>query len=241
MERFRLKRHNLIIVDEREQFPRVAAEWICSKIEGILASKKQCTMALAGGETPRSVHAHLAGHELRARVDWEKIVFYFGDERCVPPDHPESNYRMAEESLFSNAPIKAEQIRRIHAERADRDKAAADYEIALPEKLDLILLGMGADGHTASLFPGSPALDEKKKRMVAVKGSKPPQWRISITPPVIADAGSVLVMAKGSSKAPMVARALQGPLDPKEIPIQLAVHGTWIIDSAAAQELDIAR
>jgi len=238
MERIRVKRHNLIITDETAQFPRVAAEWICNKIAGILASRGQCSLALAGGETPRSVYAQLAGADLRSRVDWQKVEFYFGDERCVPLDHSDSNYRMANESLFSNLPIRPEQIKRIHAEMPDRDKAAADYEAEMPDKLDLTLLGMGDDGHTASLFPGSSALDEKEKRLVAVKGPKPPQWRISITPPVIASASSILVMIAGKGKAPMVAHALQGPFVPKEVPIQLAIDGTWIIDAAAAEKLD---
>ena len=107
----------------------------------------------------------------------------------------------------------------------------------MPKRLDLILLGMGVDGHTASLFPGSPALDEQKRRVLPVKGSKPPPWRISITPPVIADAGAILVVVSGKAKAPTVARALQGSHNPKELPIQLALGGTWIIDASAAEEL----
>lgn len=238
MERTELKRKYLVIVDDPARFSRAAAEWIAGKINDIVASKERCALALAGGETPRPIYVLLARPDFRQKIEWHKIDFYFGDERCVPPDHPDSNYRMAHESLFSRLPIDPLQIKRIHAEIPDRDQAAAAYESELPPKLDLILLGMGNDGHTASLFPGSPALNEKKRLVLAVKISKPPLWRISIAPPVIANARSVLVMVSGKSKAAMVARAFQGPFDPREVPVQLALDGTWIIDKPAAAELE---
>ena len=228
---------NIIVVDKSQDFSRVAAEWIVNRIHETIVADGRCTLALAGGETPRSAYSLLAKSDLSRKVEWQKVEFYFGDERCVPPDHPDSNYRMAYETIFSNLRIAPAQVHRIEAERPERDRAAVDYEAILPQRLDLILLGMGDDGHTASLFPGSAALDERVRRVVVVKGSKPPPWRITITPPVIAAAGSMLVMVSGKRKASTVARALGAPHNPKEIPIQLALRGTWIIDSAAAEEL----
>jgi 6-phosphogluconolactonase len=165
------------------------------------------------------------------------LEFYFGDERCVSPTDPDSNYQMVRESLFARAPIAPGQVNRIEAERADRDQAAAEYEAKLPKRLDLLLLGMGTDGHTASLFPGSSVLDEKERRILVVSGPKPPLWRITITPPVIASARQILVLVSGGDKALMVARALREPRNPKKIPIQLALQGTWILDASAAEEL----
>lgn len=228
---------NIIVVEKSQDFARVTAEWVANRIHEIIAANGRCTLSLAGGETPRPVYNLLAKTDVSRHVEWHKVEFYFGDERCVPPDHPDSNYRMAYETLFSDLRIAPVQIHRIEAERIDRDQAAADYEAILPQGLHLILLGMGEDGHTASLFRGSPALDERVRRVVVVKGSKPPPWRITITPPVIAAAGSVLVMVSGKQKALTVARALGASHNPKEIPIQLALRGTWIIDSAAAEEL----
>jgi 6-phosphogluconolactonase len=228
---------NLIIVEEVESFARVAAEWVAGSIRENVSTRGRCSVALAGGETPRAVYELLSTSDLNRRIEWEHLDFYFGDERCVPPEHIDSNYRMAYESLFSPAPVRPGQINRIEGERTDRDRAAADYEARLPEKLDLILLGMGVDGHTVSLFPRSPALDEEDRRVLPVRGSKPPSWRITITPPVIAAARNLLVMIAGKGKASAAVDALRGPYNPKEIPIQLALRGTWILDASVAKEL----
>ncbi len=206
---------NIIVVDKSQDFSCLAAEWIADRIHEIIAGEGRCALALAGGETPRPVYCLLAKSEFSRHIDWQKVEFYFGDERCVPPDHPDSNYRMAYETLFSSLHIAPVQVHRIEAERPDRDQAAADYDAILPQRLHLILLGMGEDGHTASLFPGSPALDEHVRRVVVVQGSKPPPWRITITPPVIAAAENVLVMVSGEQKAPVIARALGAPHNPK--------------------------
>jgi 6-phosphogluconolactonase len=185
-------------------------------------------VALAGGKTPRAVYERLA-------LTGAGVDFYFGDERCVPEDDPESNYRMALDALGTKAGWR---FHRIEAERKDRDAAARDYERLLPAALDVLVLGVGEDGHTASLFPGSPALDEKKRRVVAVEGTKPPPWRITITPPVISSARSLLVLATGEGKAEAVARAVEGPWAPRETPAQLARRGNWVLDAAAASRLE---
>jgi 6-phosphogluconolactonase len=162
---------------------------------------------------------------------------YFGDERGVPPDDPESNYRMAMEVLLSRVAIPAERIHRIKGESHDLDAAAATYARELPAALDVLILGMGADGHTASLFPGSPALREHQRRAVAVDRPKPPRRRITITPPVIVAAGHVVMLVTRRDKASAVARALDGDAEPGEVPAVLARHGVWFLDAAAAGQL----
>ncbi len=228
---------DLIVVNRHDAFPEIAAEWVVEKVGQTIAARRHCTLALSGGETPRSIYEYLSRPDSQHGIEWEKLEFYFGDERCVSPTDINSNYRMAYESLFAKAPVAPGQVNRIEAERADRDQAAAEYEAKLPQHLDLLLLGMGTDGHTASLFPGSPALEERARRVLVVRGPKPPVWRITITPPVITSARQTLVLISGKDKAPMVAQALREPLNPRKIPIQLAVNGTWILDASAAEEL----
>lgn len=129
----------------------------------------------------------------------------------------------------------------MEAERPDREAAALEYDRSLPERLDILLLGMGADGHTASLFPGSAALDQRDRRVLAVRGPKPPAERLTITPPVIEAASEVGVIAAGADKAEMAARAIEGPLDPQALPVQLARRGVWFLDQAAASRLASGR
>ncbi|MFL5403970.1 MAG: 6-phosphogluconolactonase, partial [Gemmatimonadales bacterium] len=140
-------------------------------------------------------------------------------------------------ALLSRVPIPSGQVHRMEAERPDREAAAQEYERALPPRLDILLLGMGPDGHTASLFPGSAALDERHRLVVPVVGPKPPAERLTITPPVIAAARKVAVIATGEDKAVMVARAIEGPPAPKIVPVQLARRGVWFLDRSAAARL----
>ncbi len=174
---------------------------------------------------------------LAAAVPWAAIDWYFGDERAVPPDHAESNYRAARETLFANRPEALARVNRMPGEAADLEQAARDYGELLQDPLDVLLLGMGEDGHTASLFPGSPALRELSARVVVVTGPKPPNPRLSITPPVIEAAREILLLASGVGKAEAIARALAGPLDVTAVPAQLARRGTWIVDREAAGRL----
>jgi 6-phosphogluconolactonase len=171
------------------------------------------------------------------RLSWDRVEIFFGDERAVPPGDPQSNYRMARESLLDAVPIPSRQVHRMPAERPDRDAAAAEYAAQLPARLDLIILGIGADGHTASLFPGSAALEERARKVMAVEGPRAPRRRLTVTPPVITSAVNKIVLAGGSEKAGAVARALEGPDDPDACPAQLARDGIWIVDSAAASGL----
>lgn len=199
-----------------------------------ITARGRCALALAGGGTPMPVYQSLARH---APIRWSAVDIYFGDERAVPPDDPESNYRMARESLLDTIALPPAQVYRMPAERLDRSQAAAEYEALLPAVLDVLLLGMGHDGHTASLFPQAAVLRERERRVVAVRGPSAPSDRLTITPPVIAAARAVFVLVRGRDKAAMVARALEGAEEPLTLPVQFARGGRWLLDDAAASEL----
>ena len=215
-----------------------------------IADRGRFTFALSGGSTPRHAYARLAGEDLSHRVDWQLVHVIWGDERCVPPDDPQSNYRMARETLLDRVPIPQQQIHRVHGEE-DPGRAAAKYEWVLrallgsqgegsPGALDLVLLGMGEDGHTASLFPGQPALHETEHWVVAV----PPQggtWRLSLTPVLLNAARYVCFVVSGASKAAILKRVLEGPFTPEILPAQ-AIRPSrgrvaWMVDQAAAGRL----
>jgi 6-phosphogluconolactonase len=228
----------LIVVSEPAELARSAAEWLGFEVAKAITVRGWCAVGLAGGRTPGPVYRELASE---SSVDWQQVDVFFGDERAVPPDHPDSNYRMVNLALLSRVPIPPDQIHRMEAERPDREAVAREYERALPLRLDVLVLGMGPDGHTASLFPGSPALDERRRLVVPVHGPKPPAERLTITPPVIEAARRVAVIATGEDKMAMVARAIEGPFAPKAVPVQLARRGVWFLDRAAAARLTAGR
>ena len=225
---------NRRVIVTAELLPGTAARHIAKAIEQAIADRGRASVMLAGGSTPRAVHRQLA---LNRRLPWDKVEIFFGDERAVPPGDPQSNYRMARESLLDAAPIPLNQVHRMLAERPDREAAADEYARLLPDRLDLIILGVGEDGHTASLFPGSSALREPVRKVVAVVGPKAPLHRLTVTPPVIAAAVHKIVLVGGSGKAGAVAQALEGPENPDACPAQLARDGIWIMDRAAASGL----
>ncbi|HEY2405703.1 MAG TPA: 6-phosphogluconolactonase [Polyangiaceae bacterium] len=223
------------VVCETTELPTVAAAKIADALVRAITERGHAAIALAGGTTPRAVYQELAKS---VGINWAALDVYFGDERAVPANHPDSNYRMAEEALLGRVPFTAERIHRMRAESPDRAEAAREYDALLPDALDVIVLGIGEDGHTASLFPGSAALSELKRRVVPVIGPKPPPERLTITPPVIQAARECLMLASGAGKAGPVARALLGPSDPLSCPSVLARQGIWILDHAAAGELN---
>jgi 6-phosphogluconolactonase len=223
-----------IVVSNPAELARQAAEWLVLEVTRAVAERGSCALSLAGGRTPEPVYRELAAG---SSIDWKKVDVFFGDERSVPPDHPDSNYLMVHQALLSRVPIPSSNVHRMEAERADREAAAREYERSLPPRLDILFLGMGPDGHTASLFPGSAALDERRRLVLPVLGAKAPAERLTITPPVIAAARQVAVIATGEDKAAMVARAIEGPLAPKAVPVQLARRGFWFLDQAAAARL----
>jgi 6-phosphogluconolactonase len=224
--------HRIVVAPEA--LPEIAARHIAKAVEQAIADHGRATVALAGGSTPRAVHRQLA---LNPRFPWDKVEIFFGDERAVPPGDPQSNYRMARESLLDAVPIPLNRIHRMLAERPDREAAAEEYARRLPERLDLIILGVGEDGHTVSLFPGSSALKERVRKVVAVVGPKAPLQRLTVTPPVIVAAVNKIVLVSGAEKAGAVAQALEGPQNPDACPAQLARDGIWIMDRAAASGL----
>jgi 6-phosphogluconolactonase len=228
----------LIVASWPAELARQAAEWLGLEVTRTIAERGSCALGLAGGRTPEPVYGELAAG---SSIDWTKVRVFFGDERAVPPDHPDSNYFMVHLALLSRVPIPAGNVHRMEAERVDREAAAREYERSLPPQLDVLLLGMGRDGHTASLFPGSAALDERHRLVLPVLGSKPPAERLTITPPVIEAARKVAVIATGEDKALMVARAIEGPFAPKAVPVQLARRGSWFLDQAAAARLTARR
>jgi 6-phosphogluconolactonase len=203
------------------------------------------SIALCGGSTPKALYEHLASDDVQRDIDWPKVEIFFGDERCVPPDHPQSNYRMARETLLSKVPIPGDNIYRMRGE-IDPQEAAKEYGQMLKEKfvdagLDLILLGMGEDGHTASLFPGTAALNETRHRIVAnyaEHSTTGKSWRITMTAPFINRSKQILVLVTGATKAEVLREVLEGAPDPQRLPIQLIEPAsgkmTWLIDAAAA-------
>lgn len=205
--------------------------------------------ALSGGSTPRQLYARLAQSDLVSRVNWDAVHLFWGDERCVPPDHPDSNYRMVRESL--RVPIPEENIHRIHGELAS-ELAAEEYENKLRSfftetpRFDLILLGMGEDGHTASLFADSPALKESARWAVAVAHETPPPPlvpRVSLTLPVINNAQDIVFLVNGAGKASRLAEILNEPEKNNGLPAQAVrpndgeLH--WLVDTTAAARLHV--
>ena len=224
--------HRIVVAPEA--LPEIAARHIAKSIEQAVADRGRASVMLAGGSTPRAVYRHLAQTQ---GLPWDKVEIYFGDERAVPPGDPQSNYRMARESLLDAVCIPSSQIHRMPAERHDREAAAEEYARRLPERLDLIILGLGEDGHTASLFPGSSALSERVRKVLAVVGPQAPLHRLTVTPPVIAAAREKIILVSGAGKAGAVAQALEGSHQPVQCPAQLARDGIWIMDRAAASGL----
>ncbi|MBZ5655968.1 MAG: 6-phosphogluconolactonase [Acidobacteriia bacterium] len=213
-----------------------------------IAAHARFTVALSGGSTPKSLYSLLAAKH--AAFDWNHTFLFFGDERHVPPDHPDSNYRMVNEALLTRISVPAENVFRVKAENPDAAAAALNYENELRRffalqsgefpRFDLILLGMGPDGHTASLFPGSEGLREQSRLVIANWVEKFNTHRITFTFPVLNHAAQVMFMASGPDKADMVHQILGGKNDPP-YPSQLvqAADGTllWMLDETAAAKL----
>ena len=222
---------------------REAAERILRAGQKTVADEGRFVLLLSGGQTPRRLYALLGSAEYRDRLDWTRTHLFWGDERAVPLSDPQSNYRMVAETLLSRIVISEDHIHRIRTELPP-EEAAASYERELreffagPPRFHVALLGMGADGHTASLFPGSPALREQKRLVVATaKGSIE---RISLTLAALNAAREVLFMVTGTAKAPVLAAALEGPLDsglPAALVRPASSEVVWLVDRAAAAVL----
>ena len=220
-------------------FADEAARFILEEIRTAITIHGFCRLALSGGNTPRKVHAALVQHA--AEIPWERVQITFGDERCVPPDDADSNYLMARQTLLDPAGIPAGNVFRIRGE-IDPEEAAREYEArlaAVASRLgeeryihDLLLLGLGEDGHTASLFPGSPALEETTRNVIPATGPKPPPQRVTMTFPLINAARHVAFLIEGAAKLPLVEEITAGGSSRPAARVQPANGSvTWIVVS----------
>lgn len=258
-------RREIRIVEDAAAVSRVAAE----EVTAALAPGRErgatglVSCALSGGSTPRTLYQLLAdpASPYRDRIAWEAIHFFWGDERHVPPDHPDSNFRMAREAMLDRVPVPAAHIHRVAGEEPDAARAAERYEREMLElfqldpdrdgppsaarldwpRFDLVLLGLGEEGHTASLFPGSPLLAERRHLAAAVWVAVHDTWRITLTPPVINHAAAVMFLVSGAAKAAALAAILEGEPEPERYPAQVVApldgRVLWIVDRAAAGQL----
>lgn len=243
----------LVPFADAEEISRAAAREFVRQARSAIQARGLFTTALSGGSTPKRLFQILAAPPFRSQVDWSRVHLFWGDERCLPPDNPESNYHTAAEALITKVPLLPANVHRLEAERSDRDAAANDYQATLarvcgvnatsePPALDLVMLGMGPDAHTASLFPGNAALGETKRWVVPVHNApKPPPDRISLTVPILNRARTVLFLVGGADKADPVSQVLEGPPDGVKLPSQLIrpTNGklVWYLDRAASAKL----
>ncbi len=237
---------------DAETLGRAAAHDFVEIARASIDRRGRFTVALAGGSTPRRLYELLTLPDYRAHVDWDCVEFFWGDERAVPPDQPDSNYGMAFAVLLEPLAVRQAQIHRIKGELRDLEEGARDYhaEIARvfgvapdgpPPAFDLILLGMGTDGHTASLFPYSQALPERRRWVVSHYVARLRARRITLTPPILNRAREIRLLVTGADKAPTLAEVLEGPRDPERLPVQLIAPESgrlaWLVDRAAAAKL----
>lgn len=242
-------KREVVIFEDKEALSREAAHRFIFLANQTIGAGGVFNVALAGGSTPEMLYGLLAALPFREDLDWTQVHLFFGDERAVPADHADSNYRMANATLFTPLALPAANIHRMPADMPDLDAAAQAYEAEIrahfapsdPEVLprfDLILLGMGSDGHTASLFPHKPALQEKTRLVVGTEpGLKPFVPRLTLTFPALDAAAHVLFLVAGADKAATLHRVLNGPAEPEALPSQ-AVAPTagslvWLVDQAA--------
>jgi 6-phosphogluconolactonase len=240
----------IVRAEDINEIARGAAELFVRVAGNSTRARGRVDVALSGGSTPRALHGLLASAPYRERVEWQRVQFYWGDERCVPPDSAESNYRMGRETLLSLLPIQPEQVHRMRGELPP-DEAAAQYERELRESMglasgqlprfDLIFLGMGPDGHTLSLFPQTAALHVTDRSVTANYVPKLDTHRITLTYPTANNAAHVAFLVAGADKAEALAAVLAGPRDTETYPSRLIspTDGElfWFVDRAAAANL----
>jgi len=241
-----------IVLPDPEAAALEAAKRTIRIAEDIIRQGREFRLVLSGGSTPKRVYELFSGDPFRSRIHWNRVHFFWGDERCVRPDHPDSNYRMARDSFLQKLGIQEENIHRMKGEAPDPDIAARDYEEEIrkhfgsslgspPPSFDLVLLGMGTDGHTASLFPSTPALKEASRWVVANPVPKLETHRLTLTPAILNRAACIIFLVTGEDKAETLSRVLEGPLEPERLPSQL-IHPfvgklLWLLDRAAAARL----
>ncbi len=242
----------IFVFDDISSLEEAAAREIVRTVRNAVSRRGVCHVALAGGATPRGVYARLSEEPHRGRIDWSKTRLFWGDERCVPPDEAESNYRIAHEALLSKVPLNEGSVHRIPVELGP-ERAAAAYEEKIravvggaAPRFDLILLGMGADGHTASLFPNTPALRQEPRLVAPTVAPKPPRRRVTLTLRAINAARKVLFLVAGGEKARTLARVLEdgGEASEGSLPASLVRPPKgrllWMVDRSAAARLSSA-
>lgn len=238
----------LEIYADAAELAREAARRFAALAGTFVANRGRFTVALSGGSTPKAMFSILAAPPFSETLAWRSIHLFWGDERCVPPDHPDNNYRMAREALLDRIPLPPENIHRAPAEDPDPARAAERYSETLraffaedAPRFDLLFLGMGADGHTASLFPRTEALHIDDRIAVANYVEKFRAHRITLTARTINHANNILFLVAGPDKAPALQAVLEGPRDIETYPSQLidpdAGTLTWMVDEAAAAML----
>lgn len=242
------------IVEDAAALARAAAREFVARAREAVEARGSFFVALSGGSTPNAVYSLLAdpAGEFYGQVQWDRVHVFWGDERFVAPDHRDSNYRAARAALLSRVPIPEGQVHRVRTEFAAASKSAEDYAHVLRvffrlkagglPRFDLIFLGMGADGHTASLFPGSAAARERERLVVAEKPEGKDAWRVTLTLPVLNAASRVVFLVSGESKAAALRAVLEGPPLPESLPAQAvrpkdAGALLWLVDRAAAGQL----
>lgn len=239
---------NMLVFDSAEDVARAATRRFIELGKAAIDERGQFSVALAGGSTPKRVYELLASDEFAGQLDWTRVHIFFGDERCVPPEHHDSNYRMAREALLSHVMLPIENVHRMVGE-GDAVANARLYEDELHgyfgdvpwPTFDLIMLGMGDDGHTASLFPGSLALKEEQAWVTSNWVEKFNTFRITLTAPAINHAAHVMFIVVGAGKADRLPEVLNGPREPERLPSQLIKPTPgmleWFTDKAATAKL----
>ena len=244
------QRHVLRIVADSAELAAVAADEFVRQTTKAVAVHGRCAVALAGGSTPFALYERLARRCLDS-VPWDRIHFFWSDERHVAPDHEDSNFRAAKHAMFDGVPVADDHVHRIRTELPDAAAAAADYERTLRDffnltdrqwpVFDLVLLGMGADGHTASLFPESDALNNGDRLVLAPWVTKLGTYRITLSIPVLNHAAQVIFLVSGREKAQTLQAVLNGPSQPQQLPAQAIRPKTgrllWLVDRDAASQL----
>ena len=234
------------VYPDLEALSRAAAALLVRQANLAVAARGRFIVALSGGKTLRRTYELLAGPPLADQAPWEQVHVFWGDERCVPLDDPRSNAGMAKATWLDRVPIPGDQIHPLNCTQGP-GAAARDYEAQLRKffagrtpRLDLVLLGLGDDGHTASLFPGTTALEEKARWAAAVYRAEPDLHRVTLTAPLLNQAAVIVFMVAGRAKAGVWQEVLHGPLDPRRLPAQLIQPQTgdllWLADREAAGE-----
>ncbi len=238
------------VYEDAAAFARHAARYFSDQINAAIAARGVARIAISGGNTPKPVFAILAAEPLLSSIPWQQVQLFWVDERCVAPDQPDSNYGMTKKALLDKIPLPAENVFRMEGE-LEPEVAAARYESAIRNSLrlegaelpsfDLVALGMGDDGHTASLFPHTEGLHEFGRLVIANHVPQKDTWRITLTSPVINQARNVIFLIQGADKAPVLKRVLLGEYEPETLPSQLIQPATGkvtiLLDKAAAAEL----